>query len=160
MSALLTQYFENYAEASIARMKAARLAVSYYERIKARLIKKEDLSGELPLIKKVGPEGTMTVVKAAIADYKAQIAGAWDMAPKLRELGKQKIALQMKEREHIPRADMCYHFKSAAGTVKVRITSAGETFKLEFDAGKNPMSAQLAFVELEKQLTLIALSSK
>jgi hypothetical protein len=102
----------------------------------------------------------MTVVKAAIADYKAQIAGAWDMAPKLRELGKQKITLQMKEREHLPRADMSYQFKSAAGTVKVRISSAGETFKLELDAGKNPMSAQLAFVELEKQLTLIALSSK
>ena len=160
MSALLTQYFENYAEASIARMKAARMAVTYYERIKARLIKKEDLSGELPLIKKVGPEGTMTVVKAAIADYKAQIAGAWDMAPKLRELGKQKITLQMKEREHLPRADMSYQFKSTAGTVKVRISSAGETFIIELDAGKNPMSAQLAFVELEKQLTLIALSSK
>ena len=158
MSALLIQYFENYAEASIARMKAARLAVRYYEQIKARLAKKEDLSGELPIIKKVGPEGTMTVVKAAIADYKAQIASAWAINQRLQDLGKYKCSLVAKEREHIPRADMSYQFKSAAGTVKVRITSAGETFKLELDAGKNPMSAQLAFVELEKQLTLIGLS--
>ena len=62
MSALLTQYFENYAESSIARMRTAKLAISYYERIRARLLKKEDLSGELPIIKKVGPEGTMTAV--------------------------------------------------------------------------------------------------
>ena len=100
----------------------------------------------------------MTVVKAAIADYKAQIASAWAINQRLQDLGKYKCSLVVKEREHIPRADMSYQFKSAAGTVKVRITSAGETFKLELDAGKNPMSAQLAFVELEKQLTLAGLS--
>jgi hypothetical protein len=160
MSALLTQYFENYAEGSIARMKAAKLAISYYERVKARLLKKEDLSSELPIIKKVGPEGTMTVVKAAIVDYRRQIASAWDMNPKLREVGKYKCSLIVKDREHLPRADMSYQFKSAAGTVRIRISSAGETFKLELDASKNPMSAHLAFVEFEKQLTLIALSSK
>jgi hypothetical protein len=44
--------------------------------------------------------------------------------------------------------------------VKVRIVSAGETFKLELNAGKNDMAARTAYVELEKQLTLIALSSK
>jgi len=160
MSALLTQYFENYAEGSIARMKAAKLAISYYERIKARLLKKEDLSGELPIIKKVGPEGTMTVVKAAIADYRLRLESAWEMNPKLRELGKYKCSLIVKDREHLPRAEISYQFKSAAGTVKVRIASAGETFKLELEAGKNPMGAQLACVELEKQLTLIALNTQ
>ena len=159
MSALLNQYFENYAEGSIARMKAAKLAISYYERIKARLLKKEDLSGELPIIKKVGPEGTMTVVKAAIADYRRQVASAWEMNLKLREVGKYKCTLIVKDREHLPRADVSYQFKGASGTVKVRITSAGETFKLELNAGKNAMAAQMACTELEKQLTLIALTS-
>ncbi len=83
-------HFENYAEGSIARMKAAKLAISYYERVKARLLKKEDLSSELPITKKVGPEGTMTVVKAAIADYRRQVTTAWEMNPKLREVGKYK----------------------------------------------------------------------
>ena len=160
MSALLTQYFENYAEGSIARMKSAKLAISYYERVKARLHKKEDLSGELPIIKKVGPEGTMTVVKAAIADYRRQVSSAWEMNPKLREVGKYKCTLIVKDREHLPRADVTYQFKSASGTVKVRITSAGETFKLELNAGKNAMAAQMACTELEKHLTMIALSAK
>jgi len=69
MSALLTQYFENYAEASIARMKAATLAVAYYQRIRARLDNREDLSGELAIIGKIGPKATMTVVRQAITDY-------------------------------------------------------------------------------------------
>ena len=57
MSELLTQYFERYAEEAITKMKAALIAVDYYERIRVRLERKEDLSGELAIIAKVGPAG-------------------------------------------------------------------------------------------------------
>ncbi len=158
MSALLTQYFERYAEAAITKMKAALIAVDYYERIRVRLVRKEDLSGELAIIAKVGPAGTMTVVKEAIADYKGRVAGAWALNQRLQDIGKYKISLIVNEREHLPRADVSYQFKSKAGIVKVHITTAGETFKLEINAGKNPMAAQMACIELEKQLTFIALT--
>ena len=158
MSELLTKYFEGYAENSITRMKESLLAVSFYERIKARLAKKEDLSKELPIIAKVGAAGTMTVVKEAIADYKTQVSTAWDLNPRLQELGKQKVSLTVNEREHLPRAEVSYQFKSKAGTVNIHIATAGETFKLEINAGKNPMAAQMACTELEKQLSFIALT--
>ena len=158
MSELLTQYFERYAEEAITKMKAALIAVDYYERIRVRLVKKEDLSGELAIIAKVGPAGTMTVVKEAITDYKGRVAGAWELNQRLQDIGKYKISLIVNEREHLPRADVFYQFKSKAGTVKVHITTAGETFKLEINAGKNPMAAQMACIELEKQLTFIALT--
>ena len=158
MSALLTQYFERYAEAAIAKMKAALIAVDYYERIRLRLLKEEDLSGELAIIARVGPAGTMAVVKEAIADYQAQIASAWQLNPRLQDMGKQKVSLTLDAREHLPRADVSYQFKSAAGTVKVHIASAGETFRLDITAGRNPMAAQLACIELEKQLTFMALT--
>ena len=159
MSAQLTHYFERYAENAIAQMKSALLAVDYYERIRQRLLKKEDLSVELPIIAKVGPEGTMTVVKRAISDYEAQIHDAWKLAPRLTDIGTHKINLVVNEQEHLPRADVHYQFKSSAGTVKVHVTTAGETFQLHIFGGKNPMAAELAFRELEKQLTFIALSS-
>ncbi len=158
MSNLLHKYFERYAEAAIVKMKAALIAVDYYERIRVRLVKKEDLSGELAIIAKVGPAGTMAVVKEAIAEYKAQVAGAWELNPRLQEIGKHKVSLIVNEREHLPRAEVSYQFKSSAGTVKVHISTAGETFKLEINAGKNPMAAQMACIELEKQLTFIALT--
>ena len=158
MSDHLTQYFERYAEEAITKMKAALIAVDYYERIRVRLARKEDLSGELAIIGKVGPAGTMTVVKEAIADYKSQVAGAWELNPRLQDIGKHKVSLIVNEREHLPRADVSYQFKSKAGIVKVHITTAGETFKLEINAGKNPMAAQMACIELEKQLTFIALT--
>ena len=158
MSELLTKYFERYAEESITKMKASLIAVDYYERIRVRLVKKEDLSGELAIIAKVGPAGTMTVVKEAIADYKAQVAGAWNLNQRLLDVGKHKVSLIVNEREHLPRAEVSYQFKSKAGTVNIHIATAGETFKLEINAGKNPMAAQMACTELEKQLTFIALT--
>ena len=159
MSEILTQYFERYAQDAIAKMKAALIAVDYYERIKMRLSKKEDLSGELAIIGKVGPAVTMTVVKEAIADYKSQVAGAWNLNQRLLDIGKQKIGLIVNEREHLPRADVSYQFKSKAGIVKVHITTAGENYTVSINAGKNPMAAQIACTELEKQLTFIALTS-
>jgi len=158
MSALLTQYFERYAEDAITKMKAGVLAVSYYQRILTRLLKQEDLSGELAIIARVGPVATLAVVKEAIADFQAQVASAWQLNPRLQDMGKQKVSLARDAREHLPRADVSYQFKSSAGTVKIHITSAGETFKLEITAGKNPMAAQLACIELEKQLTFMALT--
>ena len=158
MSELLTQYFERYAENAITKMKASLIAVDYYERIRLRLVKKEDLSKEIAIIAKVGAAGTMTVVKEAITDYKGRVAGAWELNQRLQDIGKQKVSLTRDTREHLPRADVSYQFKSEAGTVKIHITTAGETFKLEINAGKNPMAAQLACIELEKQLTFIALT--
>lgn len=158
MSALLNQYFERYAENAITKMKAALIAVDYYERIRLRLVNKEDLSSELAIITKVGPAGTMAVVKEAIADYKSQVAGAWNLNQRLLDIGKHKLSLIVNEREHLPRADVSYQFKSKAGTVNIHITTAGETFKLEINAGKNPMAAQMAWIELEKHLTFIALT--
>ena len=158
MTDQLTSYFERYADASIARMKAAVLAISYYERIRLRLIKKEDLSGELAIIAQVGPKGTMEVVKEAISDNKKALAGAWDIHPRLKEIGKFKCTLIFNEREQLHRAEVTYQFKSSAGKVGIMITSAGETFNLQIYAGKNPMAAQLARIELEKNLTFIALT--
>ena len=158
MSELLTQYFERYAEEAITKMKAALIAVDYYERIRLRLVQKEDLSGELAIIAKVGAAGTMTVVREAITDYKGRVAGAWELNQRLKDIGKQKVSLTRDTREHLPRADVSYQFKSAAGTVKVHITTAGENFNVAINAGRNPMAAQMACIELEKQLTFIALT--
>ncbi len=158
MSPLLTQYFERYAEDAITKMKAALIAVDYYERIRLRLVQKEDLSSELAIIAKVGPAGTMTVVKEAIVDYKGQVAGAWALTQRLQDIGKHRVSLTAHAREHLPRADVSYQFKSDAGTVKIHIASAGENFTVNINAGKNPMAAQLACIELEKQLTFIALT--
>ena len=139
-------------------MKVDLIAVDYYERTRVRLVRKDDLSGELTIIAKVGPAGTMTVVKEPMADHKGLVAGAWEMSQRLQDIGKHRISLIVNEREHSPRADVSYQFINKADTAKVHITTAGETFKLETNAGKRPMTAQMTCIELGKYLTFIALT--
>ena len=101
----------------------------------------------------------MTVVDVSGSQAKAYLQHLLaNDVERLQDIGKQKVSLIVNEREHLPRADVSYQFKSKAGIVKVHITTAGETFKLEINAGKNPMAAQMACIELEKQLTFIALT--
>jgi hypothetical protein len=76
----------------------------------------------------------------------------------LQDIGELKLSLIVNEREHLPRVDVSYQFKSKAGTVKIHITTAGETFRLEINAGTNPLASQMSCIELEKQLTFIALT--
>ena len=75
MSALLTQCFERYAVEAITKMKAALIAVDYYERIRVRLGSQEDLSKEIAIISKVGTANTMTAVRDAMAYYQGRVAG-------------------------------------------------------------------------------------
>lgn len=159
MSEILTLYFENHAERSISRMKEAILAVNFYKRIKLRLDNGEDLSSEIPVIAKIGVASTIKTVKEAIADYKKNLNDAWNIHPRLLDIGAFKCSLIADSREQLPRANLLYKFKSESGTVSVHITSAGENYKVEINAGKNPMAAKLACTELEKNLTFIALSS-
>ena len=97
-------------------------------------------------------------IRGLLARENAVLVAHYYTDAKLQALGKFHCALVVHEREHLPRADVTYQFDSEAGAVRVHITSAGETFKLDISAGKNPMAAQLACVELERQLNFIGLS--
>ncbi len=160
MTEILTKYFERHAEDSTERMKQAVLAVSYYERVRDRLEKNEDLSSELPIIKKLNPNEVKATVNEAIAEYKDQIKHSWDLPDRFAELGKVKIVQVINDREQLPRVNFEFTFSSDAGNVKVEIKSAGETYKVILDAGRNQMAAALAFTELEKQMAYISLTDR
>lgn len=160
MTEILTKYFERHAEDSIGRMKKAVLAVGYYERVRDRLDKNEDLSAELPIIKKLNPNEVKATVKEALVEYREQIKHSWDLTDRFAELGKVKIEQVNNDREQLPRVNFEFQFCSDAGIVKVEIKSAGETYKVALEAGRNEMAAALAFKELEKQLAYITLTDR
>lgn len=158
MSTELTLYFEQYAQHALDELMKDLVAKSFYERILARLQNKEDLSVELPIIKKVGIKNATAVVKAALTDYQQDSEHAWDLPPKLKEAAKSRISQVKMHQEHLPRFDVLHQFATDAGTVKVHITTAGQNVKVELTAGKNKMAAQAAIYELEKQVAFAKLS--
>lgn len=156
MSDQLTNYFEQYAEHGIEQMKKAMLGIGFYERVIERLAAKDDLSDELPVIGKIGPKSALAVAKQALEENKQAIEKAWELPEHLVKKGVHKVSVHKPESEMLPRAEVSYQFKSDAGLVKIKITTAGETYKLEIDAGRNPMAAQLAITSLEKHLMFAA----
>jgi hypothetical protein len=156
MSEQLTKYFEDYAETGIERTKKALLAIGFYKRVLDRLNAGDDLSDEMPLIAKVGPDVTREVVIEAILENKDELKAAWQLPKHLQKRGDFIVGSTQEPLEHLPRVEMSYSFTSAAGDVKVRVSTIGENFKVVIDAGKNKVAATLACAALEKHLTFLA----
>lgn len=159
MNTVLINYFEGYATRALGKVKNALLAQKYYERVLLQLQNKEDLSDQLPIIKKVGIAGTTKVVKEAIADYQKELSQAWKLSPGIAENAKTTLSQIVNEREILPRYEVLHQFKTDAGTVKVLITTIGENINLSITVGKNKMASQAALYELEKQIAFINLTT-
>jgi len=158
MSAELTLYFERYAQGALDQVMSSLVATSFYKRILARLENKEDLSEELPILKKVGTKNAISVVKTALADYAKESDAAWDLPANLKKAAKSKISQVQHHQEHLPRYDVLHQFATDAGTVKVHITTSGQNIEVDLNAGKNRMAAQSAVYELEKLVAMAELT--
>jgi hypothetical protein len=159
MSEQIRQYFERYAENGIAQVKRSLVAISFYDDVRKRQVRGEDLSQELEGIKLAGPDKTLQVVLESIEEYKEQMKGAWKLHDNLLRKGKFSYKQVKLERELMPRFEIEYVFENTIRSVKVEIRTAGETFKIYIDAGKDSMRSQMALHELERELTFIALIS-
>ena len=157
MSDQIRQYFERYAENGLAQVKRSLVAIPFFDDVKKRLVSGEDLSQELEGIKLAGADKTLQVVLETIEEYKDQMKGAWNMHDNLLRKGKFTFKQVKLERELMPRFEIDYVFENPVRSVKVEIRTAGETFKIYIDAGKDSMRSQMALHELEKELTFIAL---
>lgn len=158
MSAELTLYFERYAQRALDQVMHSLVATSYYKRILARLENKEDLSEEMPILKKVGAKNAIGVVKTALADYAKESETAWELPANLKKAAKSKISQVQHHQEHLPRYEVLHQFATDAGVVKVRITTSGQNIEVDLNAGKNRMAAQSALYELEKQVAFATLT--
>jgi hypothetical protein len=157
-STQLTLFFESYAQSALDQIMGSLIAKSFYQRVLERLQNKEDLSSELPILKKVGNKNAIEVVKTALLDYAKQSDEAWKLPASLINGAKSKIAQAKHHQEHIARYDVLHQFATDAGTIKVHIITLGQQIKVELNAGKNRMAAQAALYELEKQIAFATLS--
>jgi len=159
MSDQIRQYFERYAENGLAQVKRSLVAIPFYDDVRKRLARGEDLSQELEGIRLAGADKTLQVVLETIEEYKDQMKCAWNMHDNLLRKGKFTFKQVKLERELMPRFEIDYVFENTVRSVKIELRTAGETFKIYIDAGKDSMRSQMALHELEKELTFIALIS-
>ncbi len=160
MTQYLHDYFSGHAERAIAGMKDALIAQRFYERLVPRLEQGEDLSGELPIIAKVGNAGALEVVHQAIEENKALVTSVWELPKRLKALGTLGISMTKDPYEHLPRVTLDFDYPCPAGAVNVKIQTAGENFKIEFTTEKNKMAAEMTLRELEKEISVALLATQ
>ena len=96
----------------------------------------------------------------ALSEYEKKAKAAWKLPPIFDDQCKTSISQNKERLEHLPRYEITHTFKTDAGSVVVSIKTAGMNSKVTIDAGKNPMIAQAAILELEKLLTFSTLATR
>jgi hypothetical protein len=161
---LLLDYFTRYAQDALATIKDSLLAKGYYERILKRLASGDTLREEetqiAKLVAKLGISNTIKVVEQAINQLETQKQDAWALPKTLEQLGKHVVTIYPQRLEHLPRYTVNFMYPSLSTKVNVLIETVGENIKIDIDAGKNSMKAQLALADLEQQLTWTTLSAE
>lgn len=159
MTDALARYFQDYADAAINRVHQGKLAINFYKEAIKRLEAGIDISDSIPEIKRVGSNIALDEAKAALDEHENKVAHTWDLPKILSSILTTRISQHKDHLENLPRYEVTHKFILEAGTVIVTITTANRNVKITIDAGSNPMRAQAACYELEKQLSYVALSS-
>lgn len=160
MSADLFHYFQHYADSAMDQAYESLIAQQYYSKVLKRLQAGEDLSEEIVEIKKVGNKIALEVTIQALSEYEKKAKSAWKLPPLMADQAKTLISHNKERLEHLPRYEITHTFNTEAGTVVVAIKTAGMNSKVTIDAGKNPMIAQAAILELEKLLTFSSIATR
>ncbi len=160
MSTELFHYFQHYADCAMEQAYESLVAQQYYSKVLKRLQAGEDLSEEIVEIKKVGNKIALEVTIQALSEYEKKAKSAWKLPPLMADQAKTLISHNKERLEHLPRYEITHTFNTEAGTVVVTIKTAGMNSKVTIDAGKNPMIAQAAILELEKLLTFSSIATR
>jgi len=152
MSTLITSYFEQYTESALETVRQSLIAKRYYTSVAHRLDLGEDLSDEVPILKKVGLSKAKQVVDTALKDFQQEAKAVWELPEILQEMSQTKVTLSYNRLEILPRYRVLHQFQTVAGKVSVEIMTAGLNFRIDIKTVRNKMAAQAAMVDLEKNL--------
>jgi pyruvate formate-lyase activating enzyme-like uncharacterized protein len=153
MTPILKEFFTDYAERAMRIQRECYLAKNYYQGISRRLKLGQDLGDELPQINVVGIQGTKEVVAEALKEFSEKERNAWDLPIALRSQCKSQVTIAQESSEIYPRQSVSHAFTTEAGVVNVFISTMGQNYKIEINAGQNKMAAEAAMFELEKMIS-------
>ena len=154
---LIQVYFENLAESAL-KMSFSRAAdLSYFKQVKRRIESGEDLTKELPQLKKLDKRSALASIKTLIKRCDLDLTDYWSM-PKAADV-KIRIEHRSFKGELVPRFRADYTFKTKLGSVTINTLTMGRYIFVSADITDiKKANAELALREVEKQLMIMALS--
>lgn len=153
MTPFIQAFFERKANAALKLSLERACDLSHFKQVKTRLEAGEDLSKELPQLKKLSKKDALAAVKTLIKRCDNDLAGYW-VLPKAAK-AKLSVTHKSYKGELVPRFTANYQFATKLGQVTIKVTTQGRYVFASVDARDvKKANIELAVRDIEKQLSL------
>lgn len=153
MSQFIQTFFERKARQALNQSLDRASDLSYFKQVKRRIESGEDLSKELPQLKKLTQKDAVGSLKTLIKRCDTDLDTFWHLA----KAAKSKVTVKhvIFKGELAPRFKAAYEFKTALGAVIVSVKTQGNYIFVSADTtGVKKGHTEVALMEVEKQLSL------
>ncbi len=158
MSEFIQTFFERKARQALNESMDRASDLSYFKQVKRRIEAGEDLSKELPQLKKLAKKDAVGSLKTLIKRCNTDLTGYWNLS----KAAKSKVTVKHEifKGELTPRFKATYEFKTALGAVTVNVKTQGNYILVSADTtGVKKGHTEVALMDVEKQLSLAGLSN-
>jgi len=158
MSEFIQTFFERKARQALNESMDRASDLSYFKQVKRRIEAGEDLSKELPQLKKLAKKDAVGSLNTLIKRCDTDLANYWNLA----KAAKSKVTVKHEKfvTELVPRFKAAYEFKTAFGEVTVSVKTQGNYILVSADMKDVKKGhTEVALMDVEKQLSLAGFSS-
>ena len=156
MSEFIQTFFELKARQVLNQSLDRASDLSYFKQVKRRIEAGEDLSKELPQLKKLAKKDAVGSLNTLIKRCDTDLANYWNLA----KAAKSKVTVKHEKfvTELVPRFKAAYEFKTAFGEVTVSVKTQGNYILVSADMKDVKKGhTEVALMDVEKQLSLAGL---
>ena len=153
MTPFIQTFFERKANGALKQSLERACDLSHFKQVKTRLEAGEDLTKELPQLKKLSKRDALAAVKTLIKRCDTDLNEYWT----LPKAAKAKLSITNKsyKGELVPRFTATYQFATKLGQVTIKVTTQGRyVFVSASTKEVKKANVELALRDIEKQLSL------
>jgi len=153
MTPFIQTFFERKANGALKQILERSCDLSHFKQVKTRLQAGEDLSKELPQLKKLSKKDALAAVNTLIKRCDTDLNDYW-VLPKAAK-AKLSVTHVSYRGELVPRFTAVYAFKTQLGQVEIKVTTQGRyVFVSPSAKDVKKANTELALRDVEKQLSL------
>ena len=141
----LINLFNNWGKASFSQSLEGLASLEFYKKVLFRIAAEEDLSDELPELKKLSSADAINAVQALIEQTDSEVRKAWELKPNISSLFDLTVRQHKDDISQLPCFDIQYQATVVEGVVTVRMTSWRRNLRVDVQADD-----AAAFVVLKK----------
>lgn len=156
MTEFIQTFFERKARQALNQSLDRASDLSYFKQVKNRIEADEDLSKELPQLKKLAKKDAVGSLNTLIKRCDTDLDAYWHLA----KAAKSKVTVKHEsyKGELAPQFRVAYEFKTALGAVIINVKTQGNYILVSADTKDVKKGhTEVALMDIEKQLSLAGL---